>query len=29
MNALADLERRCDARPMRVEVPAGEMAVVV
>ena len=29
MNALTDLERRCDARPRRTEAPVGEMAVVV
>jgi alpha-amylase len=29
MNVLTDLERRCDARPMRVEVPAAEMGVIV
>jgi alpha-amylase/alpha-mannosidase (GH57 family) len=29
MNVLTDLERRCDACPVRVEVPAAEMAVIV
>jgi alpha-amylase/alpha-mannosidase (GH57 family) len=29
MNALTDLERRCEGRPSRVEVPAAEMGVIV
>jgi alpha-amylase len=29
MNALTDLERRCHARPTRVEIPAAEMGVIV
>jgi alpha-amylase len=29
MNALTDLERRCDARPMGTEVPVAEMGVIV
>jgi alpha-amylase len=29
MNALTDLERRCEGRPIRVEVPAAKMGVIV
>ncbi len=29
MNAMTDLERRCDAGPVRTEAPLGEMAVAV
>jgi alpha-amylase len=29
MNAVTDLERRCEARPVRIDAPAGEMAVAV